>query len=86
MNYGRIEIKLNKYLKDNNISRNSLARNGALRYDTILSYCRNEVTRLDTDTLAKLCSALTRMVKSFYLFYKCKFIYTFRKQHKKYFC
>lgn len=58
MNYGRIEIKLNKYLKDNNISRSSLARNGELRYDTILSYCRNEVTRLDTDTLAKLCSAL----------------------------
>lgn len=58
MNYGRIEIKLNKYLKDNNISRNSLARNGELRYDTILSYYRNEVTRLDTDTLAKLCSTL----------------------------
>ena len=45
-------------LKDNNISRNSLARNGELRYDTILSYYRNEVTRLDTDTLAKLCSTL----------------------------
>lgn len=58
MNYGRIEIKLNKYVKDNNISRNSLARNGELWYDTILSYCRNEVTRLDTDTLAKLCSTL----------------------------
>ena len=58
MNYGRIEIKLNKYLKEHNISRSSLARNGELRYDTILSYCRGNVTRLDTDTLAKLCSAL----------------------------
>lgn len=58
MNYGKIEIKLNKYLKEHNISRSSLARNGELRYDTILSYCRGDVTRLDTDTLAKLCSAL----------------------------
>ena len=32
MNYGRIEIKLDKYLKDNNISRSSLSRNGELRY------------------------------------------------------
>ena len=55
---GKIIIKLDKYLKNNNISRSSLAREGELRYDTILSYCRNEVTRLDTDTLAKLCSTL----------------------------
>ena len=58
MNYRKIEIKLNKYLKEHNISRSSLSRNGELRYDTILSYCRGNVTRLDTDTLAKLCSAL----------------------------
>lgn len=57
LNYGKIVIKLNEYLKMNNISRSSLKKS-ELRYDTILSYCRNEVTRLDTDTLAKLCSAL----------------------------
>ena len=58
MEYGRIKIKLNEYLKSHNISRSSLARNGNLRYDTILSYCNGDVTRLDTDTLAKLCCAL----------------------------
>ena len=36
----------------------SLSRNGELRYDTILSYCRGDVTRLDTDTLAKMCATL----------------------------
>lgn len=55
---GTIVIKLDKYLKKHNISRSSLARNGELRYDTILSYCRGEVTRLDTDTLAKICGTL----------------------------
>lgn len=58
MEYGKIIIKLDKYLKSHNISRTSLARSGELRYDTILSYCREEVTRLDTDTLAKICHAL----------------------------
>ena len=58
MENGKIVIKLDKYLKENNISRSSLSKNGRLRYDTILSYCRNEVTRLDTDTLVRLCSAL----------------------------
>ena len=58
MNYGKIEIKLDEYLKKHNISRSSLSRNGQLRYDTILSYCKGNVTRLDTDTLSKLCFAL----------------------------
>jgi len=57
LEYGEIIIKLDKYLKKNNISRSSLKK-GGLRYDTILSYCRNEVTRLDTDTLSKLCHVL----------------------------
>ena len=58
MNYGKIEIKLDEYLKKHTISRSSLSRNGQLRYDTILSYCKGNVTRLDTDTLSKLCFAL----------------------------
>lgn len=58
MEKGKIIIKLDEYLKKNKISRSSLVRNGGLRYDTILSYCRKNVTRLDTDTLAKLCLVL----------------------------
>lgn len=57
MEYGEIIIKLNEYLKNHNISRSSLKKS-ELRYDTILSYCRNEVTRLDTETLAKICHSL----------------------------
>ncbi len=58
MLHGKIIITLDKYLKEHNISRSSLARNGELRYDTILTYCRGTVTRLDTDTLAKICNTL----------------------------
>lgn len=55
---GKIVIKLDEYLKKHNISRSSVARNGDLRYDTVLSYCRGNIVRLDTDTLSKLCSVL----------------------------
>ncbi len=55
---GKIVIKLDEYLKKHNISRSSVVRNGELRYDTVLSYCRGNIVRLDTDTLAKLCSVL----------------------------
>ncbi len=58
MKNGKVVIKLNEYLKEHHISRSSLARKGDLRYDTILSYCRGTVTRLDTDTLAKICDTL----------------------------
>lgn len=55
---GKIVIKLDEYLKKHNISRSSVVRNGELRYDTVLSYCRGNIVRLDTDTLAKICSVL----------------------------
>ncbi len=58
MEYGKIVIKLDNYLKEHHVSRTSLSRKGDLRYDTILSYCRNDVTRFDADTLAKMCIAL----------------------------
>lgn len=67
---GTIIIKLDQYLKNHNISRCSLARKGELRYDTILSYCRGEVTRLDTDTLAKICTALDCKIEDIIEFIK----------------
>jgi len=55
---GKIIVKLNEFLIKNNISRTSLARDGKLRYDTILSYCNGDISRFDSDTLAKMCFTL----------------------------
>ena len=55
---GKIIIKLDEYLKEHKIGRSSLCRNGNIRYDTLLTYCRKTVTRLDLDTLEKICSTL----------------------------
>ena len=55
---GKIVIKLDKYLKEHNISRSKLVRESGIRYDTLLSYCNEEVTRFDSYTLIKICDTL----------------------------
>lgn len=57
-NYGYIKIKLDKLLKQKNLSKNKLAYRADMQRTQINRYCRNEVTRLDTDVLARICSAL----------------------------
>ena len=58
MGYGTIKIKLNELLIKENISKNKLSHLAEMQRTQINKYCRNEITRLDTDVLARLCSAL----------------------------
>ena len=58
MRYGTIKIKLNELLIKENISKNKLSHLAEMQRTQINKYCRNEITRLDTDVLARLCSAL----------------------------
>lgn len=46
-NFGKVDIILDKYLKEHNISRSSLTRKTELQYSQILRYCRNEVQKVD---------------------------------------
>ena len=57
-NFGKVDIILDKYLKEHNISRSSLTRKTELQYSQILRYCRNEVQKVDLTILAKLCTVL----------------------------
>lgn len=56
--YGKIDVVLDKYLKDHKISRSSITRKTELQYSQILRYCRNDVQKLDLVILAKLCTVL----------------------------
>ena len=38
-NFGKVDIILDKYLKEHNISRSSLTRKTELQYSQILRYC-----------------------------------------------
>lgn len=57
-NFGCIKIKLAQLLKDKNISKNKLSHRAEMQRTQINHYCKNEVTRLDTAVLARICSTL----------------------------
>ncbi len=56
--YGTIRIKLNKLLEESGMSKNKLSHKAELQRSQINGYCNNEITRLDVDVLARICTAL----------------------------
>ena len=56
--YGTIRIKLNELLLKSGMSKNKLSHRAEMQRTQLNNYCNNEVTRLDTDVLARLCTAL----------------------------
>ena len=56
--YGFIRIKLDELIKEKGISKNKLSHKAEMQRTQINNYCKNKITRLDTDVLARLCSVL----------------------------
>ncbi|MCD8355128.1 MAG: helix-turn-helix transcriptional regulator [Clostridia bacterium] len=56
--YGKIVIHLNELIEKNQISKNKLSHRAEMQRTQINHYCNNTITRLDTDVLARLCTAL----------------------------
>ena len=56
--YGTIRIKLEEMLKKRGMSKNKLSHKAEMQRTQINNYCKNEITRLDTDVLARICAAL----------------------------
>ena len=56
--YGKIVIKLDEFIKIKGISKNKLAQRAEMQRTQLNNYCKNEITRLDTDVLARLCTVL----------------------------
>lgn len=54
--YGTIRIKLDELIQAKGISKNKLSHRAEMQRTQINRYCRNEVTRLDVDVLARICS------------------------------
>ena len=55
---GKIVIKLDELIKKAGISKNMLSHRAEMQRTQLNNYCKNRVTRLDTDVLARLCYAL----------------------------
>ena len=56
--FGTIKIKLDDLIKERGISKNILSHRAEMQRSQINQYCKNEITRLDTAVLARLCTAL----------------------------
>lgn len=56
--YGTIRIKLNKLIQRAGISKNKLSHRAEMQRSQINHYCNNDITRLDIDVLARICTVL----------------------------
>lgn len=56
--YGKIRIKLDELIKQKGISKNKLSHRAEMQRTQINNYCKNNITRLDTDVLARICTVL----------------------------
>ena len=56
--YGTIRIKLDELLKESGMSKNKLSHRAEMQHTQINNFCKNKITRLDTDVLARICTAL----------------------------
>lgn len=56
--YGHIHIRLDELIKQKGISKNKLSHRAEMQRTQVNRFCNNEITRLDTDVLARLCSTL----------------------------
>ena len=57
-NYGTIRIKLDELIQKAGISKNKLSHRAVMQRSQINHYCNNEITRLDVDVLARICTVL----------------------------
>ena len=56
--YGTIKIHLDELLAKSGLSKNKLAQRAEMQITQINHYCKNTITRLDTDVLARMCTVL----------------------------
>ena len=56
--HGKIIIKLDELIKKAGISKNKLSHKAEMQRTQINNYCKNKITRLDTDVLARICTVL----------------------------
>ena len=56
--YGTIRIKLDELIKKAGISKNKLSQRAEMQRTQLNHYCNNDISRLDIDVLARICTVL----------------------------
>lgn len=63
INYGQIVLKLDKILKERNITTYELSNSANIRFQTVKTLREDTATRIDFNVLAKICYALNCKVQ-----------------------
>lgn len=56
--YGTIRIKLDELIEKSGISKNKLSHKAEMQRTQLNNYCNNQITRLDINVLARICTVL----------------------------
>ena len=55
MDYGNLHLRINEILVEKGISKNMICKDLDIPRTNFNKYCRDEVTRIDTGMICKLC-------------------------------
>lgn len=55
MDYGKLHLRINELLEERGISKNQLCKDLNIPRTNLNRYCRDDVSRLDTAFICKLC-------------------------------
>lgn len=67
-NYGHLEIRLAELIEKKGLNRNKVSLRAAMNWRRVDRYCENDITRLDTFVLCKLCTALECEIQDLLVF------------------
>ena len=57
-NWGKVDLTLDEYMKEHQISRSSVSRNAVVHYSQLLKYCENDMQKVDLNLLARICKTI----------------------------
>ena len=67
-NNGHLEIRLAELIEKKGLNRNKVSLRAAMNWRQVDRYCENDITRLDTFVLCKLCTALECEIQDLLVF------------------
>ena len=56
--FGHVEIHLDRLLAEKGLSKNKLSQRAEMQRTQINHFCNNDITRIDTAVLARICATL----------------------------
>lgn len=67
-NYGHLEIRLAELIEKKGLNRNKVSLKATMNWRQVDRYCENDITRLDTFVLCKLCTVLECEIQDLLVF------------------